>query len=303
MWHSDVRHPQPRVLSKAFFNRGGQLRNGWWVAIFLAILTALLVPVLLVSAHANHDISMWEQLALVGIATIAVQALRRKPVSEVIGPIGLRSLNGLGAGLCWGFLLMIVPAGVLWFAGYVHFDRAGASLSSIAAAAGLMAAVALAEELLFRGVLFQRLTAAIGFWPAQVGVGLLFVLTHLGNPGMEGTTLLLAGTNIFLASIVFGLSFRRAGGLAMPVGLHFMANVTQGVLLGFGVSGNSEASLLSPRLVSGVDWLTGGSFGLEASVPGLITLIALLGWFCVSDRGQDVGGRGYKPLDPERINP
>ena len=32
----------------------------------------------------------------------------------------------------------------------------------------------------------------------------------------------------------------------MPIGLHFMANWAQGTLLGFGVSGNEETSLLKP---------------------------------------------------------
>lgn len=85
--------------------------------------------------------------------------------------------------------------------------------------------------------------------------------------------LLMAGVNIFAASILFGLAFLRTRSLAMPIGLHFMANVTQGVILGFGVSGTAEPALLRPIPTSGLGWLTGGAFGLEASLPGLIAVL------------------------------
>jgi hypothetical protein len=64
--------------------------------------------------------------------------------------------------------------------------------------------------------------------------------------------------------------FLRTRSLAMPIGLHFMANVTQGVVLGFGVSGTTASGILTPRFDSAATWLTGGDFGLEASVPGLV---------------------------------
>jgi uncharacterized protein len=59
----------------------------------------------------------------------------------------------------------------------------------------------------------------------------------------------------------------------MPLGLHFMANFTQGTILGFGVSGGKEPSLLLPISNNKPEWLTGGEFGLEASLPGLFVLI------------------------------
>jgi membrane protease YdiL (CAAX protease family) len=142
--------------------------------------------------------------------------------------------------------------------------------------------LAFAEELLFRGVIFQRLLSAVGEWPAQIAIGLLFVLTHLGNPGMDGATKTLACVNIFLASILFGKAFLRSKGLALPIGLHFMANVTQGVVFGFGVSGNDTASLFVPQFAIDKPWLTGGAFGLEASAAGLITLSLMLACFVFS---------------------
>ena len=84
-----------------------------------------------------------------------------------------------------------------------------------------------------------------------------------------------AGANIFLASILFGLAYLRTRSLAMPFGLHLPANVTQGPILGFGVSGNDGVSLLVPVASGAPDWLY-GKLGLEASVPGLVCVVALL---------------------------
>jgi hypothetical protein len=61
----------------------------------------------------------------------------------------------------------------------------------------------------------------------------------------------------------------------MPLGLHFMANLIQGGVLGFGVSGTEQTGLLKPVFSEVPVWLTGGQFGLEASVPGLICVMII----------------------------
>ena len=272
-----------------FLNSKKRLHNAWWIAIFFALLATLLLPALLVSIQMHHELSVWEQAGIILIATLIVQFLRKRPITEVTGQPSGRALGDLSVGITLGFLLMAAPAAVLWCVGSVQFSLAPLHSEGIIAAVILMAGVAIAEELLFRGVIFQRLIAAVGEWPAQIAIGLLFVLTHLGNPAMDGATKLWAGVNIFLASILFGKAFLRSKGLALPIGLHFMANVTQGVLLGFGVSGNDTASLLSPQFTIEAPWLTGGAFGLEASLPGLITLSLMLAYFVFGTPGQGSG--------------
>jgi membrane protease YdiL (CAAX protease family) len=91
----------------------------------------------------------------------------------------------------------------------------------------------------------------------------------------------MASINIFLASIVFGLAFIRTKSLAMSLGLHFMADFAQGGVLGFGVSGTEQAGLLITAFGDAPTWLTGGQFGLEASLPGLICVVMTLLMFCM----------------------
>lgn len=266
----------PSWFTAAFVNHDRRLRNGWWVAAFLALLGTLLAPAILVSAHLGREITILDQVVIIALATLAVQALRRRSVFEVTGRLEPRWIAQLSFGAALGGLLMAAPALVLMLGGWVRWEVAAANPTALWSAVLLMAGIAVAEELLFRGVMFQRLIAGVGLWPAQILIGLLFVLTHQGNPGMEGATRIWAGVNIFAASILFGLAYVRTRGLALPIGLHFMANVTQGIVLGFGVSGAAEPSVLSPVRAAGMDWLTGGAFGLEASLPGLIAVLALL---------------------------
>jgi membrane protease YdiL (CAAX protease family) len=271
-------------FAAAFFNRGRRLRSGWWVAAFLALLAALLALAILVSAHLGREVTLFDQVVVIALATLGIQALRRRSLFEVTGRPGLGWIAQLALGSALGGLLMAAPALALTLGGWVRWEVVAATASALWSAVLLMAGVAVAEELLFRGVLFQRLIAGIGLWPAQIVIGLFFVLTHMGNPGMEGATRIWAGVNIFAASILFGLAYVRTRSLALPIGLHFMANVTQGIVLGFGVSGAAEPSLFSPVRMAGMDWLTGGAFGLEASLPGLIAVLAFAWAFALPPR-------------------
>jgi membrane protease YdiL (CAAX protease family) len=219
---------------------------------------------------------MIQQAAIVLVASLVCQLFYREPLEDLFGAFNLRWFKIFFIGLIAGAALMLVPALFLFVFGFARWQFIPASLPAILNVTLLFAAVAVAEELLFRGFIFQRLMAAIGEWPAQLVIAGLFLLTHLNNPGMTGNIRILAGTNIFLASILFGLAFTRTKTLSMPIGLHFMANWMQGVMLGFGVSGNKEESLLQPLFDDEPGWLTGGSFGLEASVPGLITVIIVI---------------------------
>lgn len=270
-------------ISEAFLSRNHRLRNGWWIAAFLVLLAGLLLPTILISAQVGHEITMLEQAGLIAVATLLVQLMRRRSPWEITGRPDGRWPVQFGFGAASGAMLMAVPALFLSI-GWIHWEFAPNNPSALWSAVLLMLGVAVAEELLFRGLVFQRLIDGIGLWPAQIIVGVFFVLTHMGNPNMEGATRLWAGANIFLASIVFGLAYFRTRSLALPIGLHFMANVTQGVVFGFGVSGAAEPSLLVPHFTTDQTWLTGGAFGLEASLPGLLAVVGLLVFFLISRR-------------------
>ena len=171
---------------------------------------------------------------------------------------------------------MIIPAMFLWLGGWVQWQINSFAPYDLLDATLSIAAGACAEELLFRGFVFQRLIASAGTWVAQLIISGFFLLTHVNNPGIEDSLTLLPMVNIFLASIVFGFIVIKSRTLWSAIVMHFSANWFQGTLFGFGISGQSEVSIFKPIFHSPEEWMTGGDFGLEASVPGLATLLILL---------------------------
>jgi membrane protease YdiL (CAAX protease family) len=259
-----------------FLNSERQLRNGWWILIFFLVLSALLVPAIISAQQNNMEVSIGAQAMIILIASLTGQWLRRKPLAELFGALNWRWIQELCAGGLIGSALMLAPALILSVFGWVNWQWNPEGLSVLSSSLLLFAGVAAAEELLFRGFVFQRLISGLGQWTAQLIIAAYFLLTHLNNPGMTGSVKMMASINIFLASILFGLAFIQTKSLAMPLGLHFMANFVQGGVLGFGVSGAEQSGLLIPVFSEAPVWLTGGRFGLEASLPGLICIVITL---------------------------
>jgi membrane protease YdiL (CAAX protease family) len=259
-----------------FLNSERQLRNGWWILIFFLVLAGFLVPAIVTAQENNGGVSIGLQEVIVTLASLLCQFGRRKPLAELTGKFNTRWLQELCLGSLIGSALMLVPALILGMFGWVHWQWNPEGISTLSSSLLLFAGVAIAEELLFRGFVFQRLISGLGQWPAQLIIAAYFLLTHSNNPGMTGSVKVMAGINIFLASILFGLAFIQTKSLAMPLGLHFMANFVQGGILGFGVSGTEQSGLLIPTFGDAPIWLTGGQFGLEASLPGLICVVVTL---------------------------
>jgi len=284
-----------------FLDADGRLRNGWWVLGFLLILGALLLGFrgLLVPVLKRHGIKsgMWLEgvLALFTLAaTWACTRLRGDSLDSVGFVLDRRWAVEAAVGFLCGGGLMVLAAALVWVAGGVTWTLDPArSLHGLMSGLLVFAVVALFEEGLFRGFVFQRMLDGLGVWPTQVLLALLFALSHWGNPGMHGATRLWATVDIALAALFLGLAYLRTRSLALPVGIHLGWNWTQGNVLGFGVSGIKEgAGWLHPVFLGRPEWVTGGVFGLEASVFGVVAVVVamLLLWRWSGSR--DVSRRG-----------
>ena len=218
---------------------------------------------------------MAHQLIIIAIVSIICQLFRRKPIGELTGNLNLKWLKEFFTGLFMGALLMILPVFLLTMMGFIQWHANIFSFPMLWSGFSILLIAAITEELFFRGFLFQRLIQAFGNWPAQLIVAFLFLLTHINNPGMTGVLKTLASINIFIASIMFGIAYIKTASLAMPIGIHFMANFMQGTVLGFGVSGDKDPSLLKPVFDNVPIWLSGGNFGIEASILGLCFVIMI----------------------------
>jgi membrane protease YdiL (CAAX protease family) len=195
-----------------------------------------------------------------------VRRTERRPVTE-LGRAGavselLRStLLGIG-------VFSAVIAVIAGFGGY-HVVGGG-SLGGAVQLTGFMAAAAVTEELLFRGVLFRIIEERTGTWSALAISGTAFGLIHLLNPNAgPGSALAIAVE----AGGMLGAAYVATRRLWLPIGLHLGWNVAEGGLFGTAVSGKSELSGLVEGSVSGPSLFTGGAFGPEASLVALVACL------------------------------
>lgn len=273
--------PPPRSL---FIGVDGTLHAGWKAALFLLVngLIYSSVGVLLrksgVLSVAALGLQLWGFAALSLLVTWLFLALEGRPLASIGLLLGRRWGSQCLAGIAGGFLLMVSVAMIIRGLDGFHWERvADGGLSSLGSGIWLLLAVACREELLFRGYAFQRLVDGTGDWLALGLASLYFAYAHWDNPGMTRAIQFWGLLNIALAGILLGLCYLKTRSLAMSIGLHLGWNWTQGSLLGFGVSGIRLGSFLEPVFHDRPLWLTGGSFGLEASLPcAIICSLAIL---------------------------
>ena len=269
-------------------NDHGQLRNGWWILVFIAVFLAsqLLYRPISRGLHELGAAAYWhgllQVLFLIGV-TWACLRMRRQPLSSVGLRLDARWWRQAFAGVAIGCALMALVAGSIAAAGGVRFGLDPArGLTVLAAGAWTFLWVALLEEILFRGFLFQRMVDGLGRAWALALMSALFAFAHWGNPGMEHATLLWASIDTMLGALLLGFAWLRTGSLALPVGIHFGWNWLQGTVLGFDVSGLDQAGWLAPQLLDKPQWFTGGAFGPEASlfavVVDALAVLALWRW-------------------------
>jgi membrane protease YdiL (CAAX protease family) len=276
---------------KLLFSSDGRLRSGWKILSFLgAVLVVLWGTSSLIGLTLGRDFtfawwmpSQWIMGFICLLVTLPALYFERRPLTSVGFRADRRWAIEFSMGFLIGFILLGLAALVVLGLGGFHWERdARVGLSMLLKGAWVYLAVAFFEETLFRGYPFQRLIEGIGAWPGLLLGGILFALAHLGNPGMSGSTQAWAFINITLAGLLLGLGWFKTKNLALPIGLHLGWNWTQGTLLGFGVSGGNDPGLLKVVFHNKPQWLTGGEFGLEASLPCAVlcamVIAAMIAW-------------------------
>lgn len=104
----------------------------------------------------------------------------------------------------------------------------------------------------------------------MLATGALFGIAHLNNDG--ATWVSAVGTG--LGGVIYGIAFLATRSIWLPLALHFSWNVAQG-LLGFPISGHAVPGFLSAEEV-GADILTGGAYGPEAGIPGMLARVVVI---------------------------
>lgn len=167
-------------------------------------------------------------------------------------------------------------------------------------AAGLAIEAGVIEEIMVRAVVLRLLWRAFGPWAAFILSAAVFGASHLGN---SDSSLFAAFCIAIEAGVMLGAFYALTGRLWVSIGVHAGWNFTQGYLFGAAVSGNDYGPALakSVALQDVPAWLTGGAFGPEASLPGLL-ICAGVGWATVwaaYKRGRFTQPQSASPLSSD----
>jgi membrane protease YdiL (CAAX protease family) len=208
-------------------------------------------------------------MALAGLVIyfVFVRFIERRPVREL-------SLTGmgreLGLGLLLGVGLCVLCFAILMLLGVYRIDgvnpvRVVLPALTMAISSGVL------EELMWRGGLFRIVEESLGSWIALAISALVFGLSHYGNVegALWGALAITIEAGVLLAAVY--MVTRR---LWIGIGLHSAWNFAQsGVFSGI-VSGGFNQPGLFKSTVEGPAILTGGAFGLEASIVSVLVCTA-----------------------------
>lgn len=122
------------------------------------------------------------------------------------------------------------------------------------------------EEILFRGIIFRYVERLAGSWIALAISAAIFGGAHLANPNASPIAAIAIAIE---AGLLLGAVYMLTRRLWAAIGLHAAWNFTQGWIFGIPVSGNNEPGLVQGQL-RGAEILTGGGFGLEASIIAMV---------------------------------
>lgn len=210
-------------------------------------------------------------LALVAYGWVVRRTERREPVE--IARRGAVAATGVGLLVGIGMFTAVIACTAL-LGGYRA--EGWGSVNDALGLLGLAVTAGVAEELVFRGILFRVVEERAGTWLAMAATAVLFGATHLLNPD---ATLWGAVAVAVEGGCVLAAAFAATRTLWLPIGLHVGWNFAVTGIFGTAVSGAGSATGLLDGVTSGPVLLSGGAFGPEASLAALLVGMAMTAVF------------------------
>ena len=214
---------------------------------------------------------MWPEFLAATVVLLAyriyVRLFEQRPATELASAKALREL---GAGLATGAGLVTCSIALLMTVGGYRIDDSNGLSVAVITPLAMMTFVGVFEEVLSRGIVLRIAEQSLGSWAALSISSLLFGLAHLPGEGTGALAIIIT----IVAGVLFGAAYLMTRRLWLGIGIHIAWNYTLGSIYSIAVSGRETKGLLHGT-VSGPDWITGGEYGLEASVFTLIVLASV----------------------------
>ena len=268
--------PGVLVLSACFTFLPSLLPLHEWLASYRSIS----LPVAALVESVELAVAFGGTIVLVGLW---VSFYERRPFSS-LGLQRAAALAQYGRGLLIGLLAFAGVVGLMALFGAISFEPSSTAPAGAAAWLGVLLVLpgwlvqGASEEIATRGWILPAISAR---YHPPLGIllsALFFTAMHVFNPGLS----LIAIANLALYSLFAALYALREGSLWGICAFHSAWNWAQENLFGLSASGKViDTGMLVDLMSSGPEWLTGGTFGPEASLIttlgfGLAILLLLL---------------------------
>ncbi|WP_288016249.1 CPBP family intramembrane glutamic endopeptidase [Blastomonas sp.] len=245
------------------------LRIAQLAPIRLAVLGLLLLGCLAFSntfLEQNKAVPLQAIMAVAGMVALAMWIYvgfaryveQREPADLALGPMP----RELGLGLVLGTALYTCSVLILMAIGVMRIEGVNPPVFMLPAIAMALSSGFL-EELLFRGALFRIVEQWLGSWISVFVSSVVFGVVHLMNPAATITGAIFISVE---AGVLLAAAYMLTRRLWLGIGFHISWNYTQSAVFSGVVSGSVADPGLFKTVMTGPDLLTGGSFGLEASL-------------------------------------
>lgn len=274
-------------MKSIFYNNSEKRVRGGWRICIVTLLAFLCM--LLIAAFTGTQSMFTIVLAAVIILLLWFSAkhIDKRPFSEYGFWISAGWIRDFVAGNIIAATGMAFIVGINVWMGWIvitdyrftftNFDFVTGLLGILA----VMTAVSVWEEAYFRGYLIINIKESVpDKWLREKGSvvtavlisSVFFGLVHLPNPNSSWISTM----NISIAGLVFAYPYIITKSIAIPVGMHLSWNYFQGAVFGLPVSGTHFDQVMMGVDVTGPEVFTGGNFGPEAGVAGLLGLVILI---------------------------
>jgi uncharacterized protein len=267
---------------------------GWmFLLFFMVALPSYGSLAIVTSALPDNEVVSLSADVLAAVVSLVVYAALvwggedRTPSEIAPGRAVIEILVGLAIGLLMFSSVMAIMAA------FGLYDITWRGLASPLEGLGLSIQSGTVEEVLSRAVVLRLVWRAFGPWVAFAFSAALFGALHLSNPNSSPFAAICIAVE---AGIMLGAFYALSGRIWVSIGVHAAWNFTQGYIFGAAVSGTD----FGPAMMSSVarpqfaEWLTGGRFGPEASLPALLVgtsigvFVLVLAWWAGRFRKPDV---------------
>lgn len=216
-----------------------------------------------------------------------VRFIEKRPIRTM----GFSKGNGLSEfakGVLVGAIMITTILVVFFITGDAKFERIQFSLPFLVSWMLVLIGYILqtaAEEIYIRGWLVPIISYHKNAYLAILIASTMFSYFHLDNNGASWLSTL----HLFIFGLFTAVYAMKRGNIWGPCGFHFAWNFIMGNVYGFHVSGYDSESSLMYFTTSNRTFITGGQFGPEGGIPGLVVFILALLWaiFILKDTSKE----------------